>query len=341
MATCLLGIGANLGDRSATLDAAVDHLTRDLRVRVQRRSRWIETAAIGGPASQPGFFNGALVVETTLAPRALLQLLHEIELALGRERSGHWHPRTIDLDLLLYDDLVVADVDLVVPHPRMVVRRFVLEPAAEIAPDFLHPPTGWTVAQLLAHLDTAHQYAAVTSSSNALAKRLAADVAKLAGAQRIDLEPSATTLIRAASSTPPVWLELARTWARKLDVERWPRAAAPRGSAWVVSSGWFAESGLIGDLDHLARGAASPAAGSAVLWQELNARVVQPKLILAVERRASNAGADEEFSAANEPFATEIGAELSLPGHGPILRLDADDWDRAVIEAVAALEAAT
>ena len=341
MATCLLGLGANLGDRIATLDAAVERLTRDPRVSVRRRSRWIETAAIGGPAAQPGFLNGALFVETTLAPRALLQLLREIEHALGRERSGRWHPRTIDLDLLLYDDLVVSDVDLVVPHPRMAVRRFVLEPAAEIAPDFWHPSTGWTVAQLLAHLNTAHQYAAVASSSNALAKRLAAEVAKRAAAQRIDLEPSATTLLMAASSTPQSWLELARGWARELDVRGWPREATPRGNSWVVSSGWFGESRLVGDLDRLARGAASSATASAASWRTLNARVVQPKLILWVESRGTYAGAVDEMSAANESFASALAAELSRPGHGPVLRLDADDWDRAVSEAVAALDAAT
>lgn len=341
MATCLLGIGANLGDRSATLDAAVDRLTRDPRVRVQRRSRWHETAAIGGPASQPGFLNGAIVVETTLTPRSLLQLLHEVELGLGRERPGHWHPRTIDLDLLLYDELLVTDVDLVVPHPRMAVRRFVLEPAAEIAPDFWHPATGWTIAQLLAHLNTARQYAAVTSSRSELAKRLAVEVANRAGVQRIDLEPSATTLDAAASSTSPGGLELAHSWARQLDVERWPAAAAPGGSVWVVSSGWFVESRLVDFQDGLGRGAASPVAEPAALWQELNARVTQPKLILAVECSLSRAMGVDRFSSLGEPFATALAAELSLPRHGPVLRLDADDWDRAVIEAVAALEAAT
>ena len=339
MATCLLGIGANLGDRSATLDAAVDRLTRDPRVRVERCSRWHETAAIGGPASQPGFLNGAIVVETTLTPRSLLQLLHEVELGLGRDRPGHWHPRTIDLDLLLYDQLLVTDVDLVLPHPRMAVRRFVLEPAAEIAPDFWHPATGWTISQLLTHLNTAHQYAAVASSSYAQAKRLAVEIAKRAGAQRIELEPSATTLDAAASSTPAGWLELAHTWARELDIERWPRAAAPRGSIWVVSSGWFAESRLLGELDRRARGAASSATASS--WRTLNARVVQPKLIIWVESRGAYAVAVDELSAAKETFATALTTELSLPRHAPVLRLEADDWDRAVIEAVAALEAAT
>ena len=341
MATCLLGIGANLGDRSATLDAAVDRLTRDARVRVQRRSPWHETAAIGGPASQPGFLNGALVVETTLTPGSLLQLLHEIELSLGRERSGHWHPRTIDIDLLLYDELVVADVDLVVPHPRMAVRRFVLESAAEIAPDFWHPPTGWTIAQLLAHLNTAHQYAAVTSSRSELAKRLAVEVAKRVGAQLIDLQPSTSSRLLAASSTSPGGLELAHSWARQLDVERWPAAAAPGGSGWVVSSGWFVESRLVDFQDRLGRGAASPVAESAALWQELSARVTQPKLILAVECSLSGAVGVERLSSLGEPFATALAAQLSLPGQGPVLRLVADDWDRAVIEAVAALEAAT
>lgn len=341
MATCLIGIGANLGDRSATLDAAVDRLSHNSRVRVLRRSQWLQTSAIGGPASQPEFLNGALVVETPLAPRAVLQLLHDVESALGRERKGHWHPRTLDLDLLLYDKLVVADDDLVVPHPRMAVRRFVLEPAAEVAADFCHPPTGWTVAQLLAHLNTSHQYAAVTSSSSALSTRLAVDIASRSGAQRIDLELNATSAASAAGSTPPGWLELARTWASELDVERWRAVAAPGGNSWVVSNHWFAESRRAGDIDHPAHDAVSSVAESAAAWQELNARVVQPRLILAVERRTSRAGGVGYSPAANEPVAAALAAELSRPGHGPVLLLDADDWDRAVIEAIAALQAAS
>lgn len=341
MATCLLGIGANLGDRSATLNAAVDRLTGDPRVRVQRRSRWIETIAIGGPSAQPAFLNGALLVETTLAPRALLQLLQDLELALGRERPGHWHPRTIDLDLLLYDELIVAEADLVVPHPRMAVRRFVLEPAAEIAADLLHPPTGWKVSQLLENLNIAHQYAAVTSSSDALAKRLATDVAQRAGARRIDLEPDALTLIRDASSTPSCWLELACAWARDLDAENWPRFALPRGSGWVVSTGWFAETRLIDELRSPAGDVASSAADSSASWQALNADVVQPKLIISIESHGANARALHELSATTVQWASALASELSLAGHGPILRLDADDWDRAVNEAVAALAAAS
>lgn len=341
MATCLIGIGANLGDRSATLDAAVERLSHDSRVRVLRRSHWLETAAIGGPDSQPEFLNGALVVETNLAPRALLQLLHEVEGTLGRERQGHWHPRTLDLDLLLYDELQIADIDLIVPHPRMAVRRFVLEPAAVVAPDLLHPPTGWTVAQLLAHLNAAHQYAAVTSSDHILATRLALDVASRTGALRIDLEPIATAAASAAGSTPPGWLELARTWARELDLKRWTAAATPGGNSWVVSNRWFVESRLVGDLDRLACDVRSPAAESAAAWQDLNAGIVQPKLILAIEVRASQAGGVDRLPAANEPFAQALATELSRPGQGPVLRLDANNWDRAVIEAIAALAGAT
>ena len=94
-------------------------------------------------------------------PQALLAEFQKVEADLGRQRNEHWGPRTIDLDLLLYDDLTLADPDLVVPHPRMAWRRFVLEPAAEVAPEMLHPGTGWTIARLLDHLNQTPWYLAI------------------------------------------------------------------------------------------------------------------------------------------------------------------------------------
>ena len=130
------------------------------QIAVAAVSCWRETAPVGGPPGQPPFLNGALLAETSLAPHDLLAALQQIENDLGRRRAERWGPRTIDLDLLLYDELVLDTPSLTLPHPRMAWRRFVLEPAAEVAGAMLHPTIGWTIARLLEHLNTARPYVA-------------------------------------------------------------------------------------------------------------------------------------------------------------------------------------
>ena len=131
--------------------------------------------AVGGPEGQRPYLNGALLLETSLEPEALLTRLLQIEAELGRCRSTRWDQRTIDLDLLLYDSLVVRSPELELPHPRMAVRRFVLEPAAEVAGSMVHPTIGWSVDRLLEHLCSATPYAAIVgppeSGKTELARR--------------------------------------------------------------------------------------------------------------------------------------------------------------------------
>jgi len=153
MATVYLGLGSNLGDRRASLDAAVESLRANPAVRVLAVSGFIETAPVGGPPGQGPYLNGAAAIETDLAPVALLAELRRIERALGRREGPRWGPRPVDLDILLYDSLVLATPDLTLPHPRLRERRFVLEPLAAIAPDARDPVTGLTVRELVARLD--------------------------------------------------------------------------------------------------------------------------------------------------------------------------------------------
>jgi 2-amino-4-hydroxy-6-hydroxymethyldihydropteridine diphosphokinase len=125
-----LGIGTNLGDRLANLQAAVDLLAASPGIRVARSSRVYETAPVGPP--QPDFLNIVVEVETSLAPRELLAVAAEVESRLHRVRAERWGPRTIDVDILTFDERTIDEPELTVPHPRMHERAFVLVPLLEL-----------------------------------------------------------------------------------------------------------------------------------------------------------------------------------------------------------------
>jgi 2-amino-4-hydroxy-6-hydroxymethyldihydropteridine diphosphokinase len=138
MVRAFLSLGSNLGDRAATLDAALRELEASGEVRVVRRSSLYATAPVG-KTDQPEFYNLAVEVETALAPEALLDRCQAVERHLGRVRGERWGPRTLDVDILLYDRQVVSTERLIIPHPELLRRRFVLEPLLEITPDAALP----------------------------------------------------------------------------------------------------------------------------------------------------------------------------------------------------------
>lgn len=143
-----LGIGSNLGDKEGYLDYAVDQLNKDDYVKVNKVSTYIVTKPYGD-VEQDDFLNGCLEIETLYTPMELLAVLNDIERGAGRKRLVHWGPRTLDIDILLYDRDVIMEERLKVPHVEMAKRAFVLEPLAEIAPYAYHPGYNRTVLELL------------------------------------------------------------------------------------------------------------------------------------------------------------------------------------------------
>lgn len=152
---CFVALGSNLGDKRAYLDGAVEALRMDPGIRIKQVSTYLVTAPYGG-VEQDDFLNGAVELETLYDPQELLDRLHDIEMDAKRERLVHWGPRTLDLDILFYDDLVQDDPTLTLPHPDMQNRDFVLRPMAELAPNFLHPVFHKTIGQLLKELPNNH-----------------------------------------------------------------------------------------------------------------------------------------------------------------------------------------
>lgn len=310
MAVCLIGLGSNLGDRRRMLQQALAQLAGHAAVRLCGQSPWLETPSAGGPPRQPPYLNGAVVVETSLPPEAMLEFLHEVEARLGRRRQDRWGPRPIDLDLLLCDREVRQTPALVLPHPRMTWRRFVLEPAASVAAAMVHPLTGWTVQQHLDHLNSSAFYVAITGPAMPRRTELARQVALRSGAHAILAAP--------AGNDRPLELEFLRQWPALLS-PGWPGWSAAAG---VVSDFWCDEA-LVWlpaerRQEHLA------------LWEPLRAGVVRPRLIVLLEAPAD--GPEGQFG-------QDLLALATRPGQGPLLRLSGDDPEAALLEVLAAVEA--
>ncbi|MEF2763968.1 MAG: 2-amino-4-hydroxy-6-hydroxymethyldihydropteridine diphosphokinase [Mediterraneibacter sp.] len=144
----VIALGSNMGDRQGYLAGAVEKLDAVKGCRVRKVSGFLETPPYG-VTDQADFLNGCLELETLLYPHELLDELHRIEKEAGRERILRWGPRTLDLDIIFYDDLILQDSDLCIPHVEMHKREFVLKPLSEIAPYRRHPVTGKTVQEML------------------------------------------------------------------------------------------------------------------------------------------------------------------------------------------------
>jgi 2-amino-4-hydroxy-6-hydroxymethyldihydropteridine diphosphokinase len=150
MKRAAIALGSNLGDSATILAQALEELDRITGIKVEKHSQYHQTVAVG--PSQPDYLNGCALLRVNLSPLDLLHKLLEIEQLFGRVRRERWGPRTLDLDILFYDDLILETPALQIPHPRCRERAFVLIPLAEIASDWIDPVTQKTIDQLLEEL---------------------------------------------------------------------------------------------------------------------------------------------------------------------------------------------
>ena len=364
MPACLIGPGANEGNRQATLDAAVAALASQPHLTVAAVSSWHETAPIGGPSQQAPFLNGAVRAETLLEPQALLSCLQRIEDRFGRRRAERWGPRTLDLDLLLYDQLVLDAPSLVLPHPRMAWRRFVLEPAAEVAGTMLHPIIGWTVARLLEHLDSAPCYVAISgpiaAGKTQLAQRLAAALAA-----RLILEKPPWDRLDDFYADParhawPVESEFLQDRAGLLHSVSPPSSVAQppsavsadfhgRGrlchNAWTVSDFWLGQSAAFAK----AWLAADQWPAFVERYDRLRRDVARPKLVVLLDapaeellRRVRERGraCERRLTAEQlERLRRTLSEERRKPDVGPVLLAGGNDREGIFAEVLAAVRA--
>lgn len=178
VANALIGLGSNLGDRLATLEAALALLRETAGIEVDRQSPWVETLPTGGPLDQSPFLNGVAWLKTELSPQDLLSRLQAIETSLGRERQAFWGPRTLDLDLLLYDDLILNLPELQIPHRWLPFRSFVLDPAVVLAPDWVHPILQKSIYDMRVQLRAIPYWFVIGGGNSATREHLAAKLAE-------------------------------------------------------------------------------------------------------------------------------------------------------------------
>jgi 2-amino-4-hydroxy-6-hydroxymethyldihydropteridine diphosphokinase len=368
----LIGLGSNLGDRRAILDAALAELATAPGVLVRAVSSYHETAPVGGPKGQGPFLNAAAALVTSLSPQALAELLHELERQAGRVRLARWGERTLDLDLLLFGDQVIDTPHLIVPHPGMAVRRFVLAPLAEVAPEVVDPLTKRSVANLLKNLDRRPSCVALAGSFSHGASALWRPDPRIQPlAARVASVVAATTGFRSASNIPiREWSTLATApgeemydWTEDMvsavldravaELERGRGADEVGRARWVVTDFWL-------DEFHDSVKWASPRSSwprMASLLEKARPRIVEPTFVVFLERlpgwvcRArsdSSRGSDRPILLIRSPEAARFqtmldeatNREPDMLSTDPAWQTAWDGWLEAVAsEVVAACEA--
>ncbi len=346
MAECLIGLGSNLGDRTAHLEQACRVLCGHPQIHNCLRSALHATTPVGGPAGQGVYLNAALRLTTSLSPRQLLAIVHDVEQQLGRQRRERWGPRTIDMDILLYDQLVMETDRLVLPHPRMAIRRFVLEPACEVAADMIHPPTGWPVARLLERLGEPPQYVAIAGLDATQTADLAIRSARDSGAHLL-LDPGSPAQDGAPAQAGTVSAdhELRAVDARREQLSALAAGRYGPAGRWHVCGYWLPQSLAVarGVLAGRERRRVERACARAMLRMPLPQCIV----FLAERPRGVHRSHDAENGAESHAAARgsaagpmrELARQLSQTGQGPVLRIPGGDLQCAATELAAAIDA--
>jgi len=332
-------------------------------------SRYRDTRPIGGPPGQGVFLNGACLFETDLAPHDVLGMLAAVENTLDRERGERWGPRTVDLDLLLYDDVVLDTESLTLPHPRMVTRRFVLEPCVEIAPDLVHPLAGCTLEDLLESISSPHPHVAVIGVPGSGASDVAAAVAHATLARLVSAPPEYAVVGGRASRLDAAmgdmaWRRAAEACAQPLLAKRW--SPDPHGTVtdyWLhtvrlAAADALQSEDLRGFDRHFARMAAETVpphvaillvASPDVLEERIASRGLsstdctvdggRPQSGMAVCAATDDSVA--RLLRLQERIAAEIRSPETSAAGGPraVVTIAVGDFDQAVQEAVAVVEA--
>ena len=346
MAECLIGLGSNLGDRAAQLEKACQLLCGHPRIHCGGRSTFHSTPPIGGPTGQGPFLNAAVRITTSLSPPQLLAVARHVEQQLGRQRRERWGPRVIDVDVLLYDQRVEETEELVLPHPRMALRRFVLAPACEVASHMVHPSTGWTVAELLHRLEEPPHYVAIAGSDAGQTMNLAATSAQISGAHLLlDPLPPRYPPGLGDAETESGHRELQAIAARLEQLSGLPAAAHPSSTDWHVCDYWLPQSLAVARA--WLRGPARHQVEQACVLA--TQRVPPPHCVVFLATpsagvdAAAGAQGPQAAPAAPRYSAAALGRELlhqvSRPGQEPILRIPGGDLRLALSELTAAIDA--
>jgi len=348
MATVLIGLGANLGDRAAALDGALAELADHSDIEIIRHSAACEYQSIGGPAGQPAYLNSAALLRSNLAPHELWRVMAEVETRLGRTRDVRWGARTIDLDLLLYDVEIVRSPSLSVPHPRLAVRRFVLEPAAEVAGGMTDPATGWTINRLLEHLNRHPRYVALAGpmgvGKTQLARDIVAAVEDRLGipAQSIE-EPIDDNMLARFYADPAGRAAETELEFLRLRAPLVTGLGAAPSVAWTISDFWFGQALAYGELWL----PPEKRAAQREHYQALATRATPPKLLVMLDappeelrRRIARRGRPYEQSLTEglmDQLSQNIHRAAETAYAGPMLRLSALRKETVIDEVAAAI----
>lgn len=317
MPTILIALGANLGDRGAVLNQAVDQLASDPDFSLEARSELLVTKPVGGPSGQPDYLNSAARFSTSLSPEQVHQKLIDVEQSHGRVRIQRWGARKLDLDLLLYDQQIIKTPQLTIPHPRMSFRRFVMQPAAQVAAEMLHPELDGTIGELWQHLSTAPPVVEIAALPGPAVSQL------LAAAEK-ELSNPKHSFANELLSYPDSKDELLSALLN-LTQRQGSHRNVPPGSSVRVLPWWFGIADVLSDKT-LSGSPSTPPARLTVFWNR----------------------PEETYGAVEEGWWTpeeRNGLEAKLAEavrnhvHAPRLWLDGNDLASAVTELTAAIEA--